>query len=65
MVEVEAGVVFVGVAIDVVDALGVEGGGAADEAMHLVTFFQKQFRQIGAILSGDTGDQRAFHGNGY
>src|SRR3954465_16004596 len=33
---------------------------APHDAMHRVPFFQKQFGQIGAVLSSDAGDQRAF-----
>merc|ERR1712023_490707 len=31
--------------------------------MHLVSFFQQQFRQIGPILTGDSGDEGASIGH--
>jgi hypothetical protein len=42
------------------DAVGVEGRGAADDAVNVVTFIQKQFGQVGTILAGDAGDEGAF-----
>jgi hypothetical protein len=41
----------------VVDALGVEQRGAALDAVHLVALLQQEFRQIGAVLPGDAGDE--------
>jgi hypothetical protein len=37
---VEAGVVYVRVLVDVVDAIGVERAGAPFDAVHFVAFFQ-------------------------
>jgi hypothetical protein len=33
---------------------------APDDTMNGVSFFQKQFRQIGTVLTGDAGNQRGF-----
>ena len=49
------------IVVEVVDARGVEAGGAADDAMDFVAFFQQQFGEIGAVLTGDAGDECAFH----
>lgn len=48
--------------VEVIDALGVEQGRAPLDAVHFITFVQQQFCQIGSVLSGDTGDDRFFHG---
>jgi len=44
-----------------IDALGIEGRGAADNAVHLVSFRQQQFGQIRAVLAGNAGDESFFH----
>ena len=51
---------FVRIDIQMVNAFGVERRGAAFYAVHDVVFFQKQFSEIAAVLSGDTGNQRRF-----
>ncbi len=43
--------------IEMIDALGVERGRAALDAVHDVAFRQQQFGEIGAVLTGDAGDQ--------
>ena len=53
---------FVGIAVEVVDPAGVEGGGAANHAVDLVPLGQQQFRQVGAVLAGDPCDEGFFHG---
>lgn len=47
----------VGVDVDVIDPLGVEVGGAANEAVHLIAFVEEEFSEVGTILAGDAGDQ--------
>ena len=49
---------LVGVAVEVVDPVGVEARGAADDPVHLVSLLQKQLGEVGAVLPGDAGDQR-------
>jgi hypothetical protein len=39
-----------------IDAIGVERGGAAFDAVHGVSLRQQKFREISAILSGNSGD---------
>lgn len=41
----------------VVDTATVEGGGPAHDAVDLVAFFDKQFRQIRTVLAGNAGDK--------
>ena len=56
VVQLEAGVVDVGVLVDVVNALGVEGAGAALDAVDGVAFFQEELGEVRAVLAGDAGD---------
>jgi len=44
------------VLVQVIDALRVERAGAADDAVHFVTFGEKQLGEVGTILASDTGD---------
>ena len=60
VVEGELGVGCVGVLVDVVDAVGVEGGGAADDAVDFVAFGEEELGEVGAVLAGDAGDESAF-----
>jgi hypothetical protein len=46
--------------VEVVDTLGIERRGAAFQTMDFVTFGKQEFRQVGTILSGNSGDQRTF-----
>ncbi len=56
VVEKKMGVGIVAVAIEVTDAVGVEGTAAADDAVNIVSFVEEKFGEIRAVLSGDTGD---------
>lgn len=56
--EMEALVTF-----EVGDTLAVVDGRAAYCSVYVVTLFEEQFGQIGAVLSCDTGDQCGFHNN--
>lgn len=60
VVQLEVGVVNVRVLVDVVNAVGVEAGGTAFDAVHDVAFFQQKLSQVGAILASDTSDQGDF-----
>ncbi len=46
--------------VEMVDALGVERAGAADDAVHLVALGEQQFREIGTVLAGDSGNEGFF-----
>ena len=45
--------------VQVIDAIGVERRGAALDAVDFVTLLEQQLGEIGAVLAGDAGDQRA------
>ena len=51
-----------GILVDVVDALGVEERGTAFDAIDFVTFLEQEFREVGAVLAGDSCDECFFHG---
>jgi hypothetical protein len=55
-VEEKAAAIFVGVAIDMVDALRVKAGGTAFEAMDFVAFFEEELGEVRAVLAGNTSD---------
>jgi hypothetical protein len=44
----------------VVDAIGVQQGSAALDAMHFIPLFEQELGEIGTILTGDAGDQSSF-----
>src|SRR5882672_8569298 len=52
---------LIGILINVIDARSIEGARAADDSVDLVAFRKQQLSEVGAILSRDAGDERAFH----
>ena len=62
VVEAEARVLDVRVFVNVVDTLGVEQRGAAFDAVDFIAFLEQEFGEVGSVLSGDAGDEGAFHG---
>ena len=40
---------------------GVEGAGAADDAVDFVAFLEQQIGEIAAVLPGDAGDECFLH----
>ena len=52
---------FVRIGVDGIEALGIEGGGAAYDPVNLVAFGQQQFREKRAVLSGNSGNESLFH----
>jgi hypothetical protein len=46
-----------------IDSIGVEGAGPADNPMDLVAFAEEQLSQITAVLACNTSYQGAFHLN--
>ena len=60
VVHEEARLVLVRIDVEIVDAGGVERGGAPLDAVDDIAFLQQQTRQIGAVLPGDAGDQCNF-----
>ena len=57
VVEEEARLRLVRIAVEVVDPRGVERAGAADEAVDLVALGKQQLGEVRAVLAGDAGDQ--------
>ena len=62
MVQEELDLLLVRIAVEVIYALGVEGGRAADEPVHLVALLEELLGEEGSVLAGDAGDQRAGQG---
>ncbi|MCY1276833.1 hypothetical protein D9M70_255030 [compost metagenome] len=54
-------IVDVRVLVDMVNTLGIEGGGAALDAVDFVALFQQKFCEVGAVLACDAGDKGFFH----
>ena len=51
------------VLVEMIDALGIDQGGAALDAVHLIALFEQKLGEIGAVLTGDTRYQGTFrHG---
>ena len=53
--------VDMGVFIEAVNAAGIKGRGASDDAMDFIPFGEQELGEIGAVLAGDPGDERFFH----
>ena len=51
---------LVGIAVDVLDAAGIETARTTDDAVDLVALGEKEFREVGAVLPRDSADQRFF-----
>ena len=51
----------VGILIEMIDAVSIEQRSSSFEAVHLITFLEEEFREIRAVLSGNTGNQSFFH----
>ena len=63
VVEDEALVVDVGILVDMIHPLGIERGGASFYAVDFIALFQQKLGQIGAVLTGDAGDECFFRQN--
>jgi hypothetical protein len=60
----EAGMAEVRVGIDGVEAAGVKGAGATNDAVNFVSFTEEQLSEVGAVLSSDSGDEGFFRHEG-
>ena len=60
MVEKQASTVNFFIAPQMLDARSQQIASAPHDAVHRVPLFQKQLAQIGAVLTGDSGNQRDF-----
>lgn len=65
VVQREGAIERVDILVEVVDPFGAEGAGPPDEPVNLIALGKKQFRQVGPILPGDAGNERAFWGAGH
>jgi hypothetical protein len=61
--QVEFSLWKMGVLIDMIDSIGVEGAGPADNPMDLVAFAEEQLSQITAVLACNPGYKSSFHSN--
>ena len=61
VVEPHSCVALVRVAIEMLDPLGVERAGPANDAVNLMALAEQQLGEIAAVLPGDAGDQRLLH----
>jgi hypothetical protein len=52
----------VGIGVKMIDAGSIEGAGPANNAVDFIALLQQQFGKITSVLTGDTSDQGAFHG---
>jgi hypothetical protein len=52
-----------GVLIDMIDSIGVEGAGPADNSMELVAFAEEQLGQVATVLACNPGYKSFFHSN--
>jgi hypothetical protein len=64
VMEEETGVGVVAITVEVFDAVGVEGGGSADDAVDVVPFGEQEFGEVGPVLAGDSGDESCLAGGG-
>ena len=60
VVEDEVAVLHMRVLVEMVDAVGVEEGGAALDAVDNVALLQQELGQIGAVLAGNAGNESNF-----
>jgi hypothetical protein len=60
VVKPEGRIGLVRIEIEMINAVRIEEGGSALDAVDLVSLLQKKFGQIGAVLAGDAGNQCSF-----
>ena len=56
--------VLMGILVEGVHPFGVEGRGAALDAMNIIAFSKQQAGEIGSVLTCDAGDEGRFFGHG-
>lgn len=61
MVEEEVFVGIVGILIEMIDSLSIEKGRSSFDSMYFVSFREKELREIGSVLSGDSCYKSFFH----
>jgi hypothetical protein len=60
VVQEQASIRVVRVLVQVVDAVGVEQAAAALDAVDDLALFQEELGEVGAVLTGDAGDECGF-----
>ena len=50
--------------VQVIDAIGIEIGSATLDAMHFIPLLQEELGKVGAVLTGNAGDQSSFQRGG-
>jgi hypothetical protein len=63
IMQMETGALDMRILVDVLDARGVERRRASLDAMDDIALLEQQLGKVGAILPGNTGDQRNFIGH--
>jgi len=58
IVQLEADVFFVRILVKMINAIGVERGCTAFDAMHAIPLIEQELGQIGTVLPGNARDQR-------
>ena len=61
IVEKEPRAIDVRIRVEMIDPAGIERRSAANDAMNFISFPQEEFCEVGAILSGNAGDECFFH----
>jgi hypothetical protein len=61
--QIELSLGKMGVLIDMINSIGVEGAGPADNSMDFITFTEEQLGQVATVLASNPGYQSAFHLN--
>jgi hypothetical protein len=54
---------IMGVGIDMIDSIGIEGTRSSNESINFIAFVEKQFCEIRTILPCDPCDECFFHGS--
>ena len=61
VVKIDPGLRVVEIPVQMIDPVGVECAGPADEAVDLIPLAEQKLCQVGTVLARDPGDERFFH----
>jgi len=61
-VQQQARLTVMRVTVEVIDAVGMKGTGATDQAMDCIALGEEELGQIRSALAGHAGDKGFFHG---
>ena len=59
IVQGQPGAADMGIVVEMIDAIGVEEACAPHHAVDFISFRKQEFAEVGAVLPGNAGDQRA------